>query len=160
MIHKSRLPFVRAIVGGIVAIVLTDLVTEYLNLADSIALWAIAGAAFFVVALLVSLQSPDRWQAGALLIAVGIILGVIVDTVLQEGIRGHSRNLWPLSTPPGRHQPERWPGTDRNPGPACSGTGGRHRPEYAIQTIWIGSTDWIAIRVGICVDATAQTYRI
>ncbi len=30
-----------------------------------------------------------------------------------------------------RHGPERWPDIIRNAGPTCSGTGGRHDPEYA-----------------------------
>lgn len=40
-------------------------------------------------------------------------------------------------THPCRHAPERWPGMDRNPGPARTGIGGRHLAEYAAT---IGST--------------------
>jgi hypothetical protein len=86
-----------AIIGGIVAVVTTDLLTEYLNLADSLALWGIACVAFFVVAFFVGLLSLRRWQFGAVLVAIGISVGVIVDAVIQEGFRGHGRNLWPFA---------------------------------------------------------------
>jgi hypothetical protein len=93
---KENPAYLIAIIGSIVSVVATDLITEYLGLAESMALWGIAGAAFLVVALFVGWQSPGRWRAGAALIAMGITLGVIMDAVIQEGFRGHSRNMWPL----------------------------------------------------------------
>jgi len=97
VMKRTPAPHLTAIVGGVTAVVATDMLTEYLRLEDSLALWGIAGAAFFIVALCVGLQSPERWRHGATLIAVGITLGVIVDAVLQEGFRNHSRNLWPFA---------------------------------------------------------------
>jgi hypothetical protein len=94
---KDRAMLVTAVIGGSAGVVLTDVLTDYFHLADSFALWAIAGASFFIVALIVGLQSSKGWSLGAVFIAVGIVLGVIVDAVVQEGFRGHSRNLWPLA---------------------------------------------------------------
>jgi hypothetical protein len=92
-----RRSLVAAVLGGVAAIIATDLLTDYLGLADSLALWGIAGGAFLVVGLLVGLRSPNTWATNAFLIALGIIVGVIADTVLQESVRGQSRNLWPFA---------------------------------------------------------------